>query len=64
MSATLYNGDGRTHFKIIVVGLLGALVVVWVSAAAHLGTDKILQLQSDAPIAIASTPSTDRTIRR
>ncbi len=60
MNATLFSADAGTHLKIIGVALLGAIAVVWVSTAAHLGDDKVIRLQSDLPIETPSTPAVDR----
>jgi len=58
MNATLFNSDAGTHLKIIVVALLGALVVVWVSIAAHFrGDDKVIRFQFDLLIETPSSPA-------
>jgi hypothetical protein len=59
MNTTLFNADAGTHLKIIVVAPLGAIVVVWASIAAHLGTDKVIRLQSHSSIETPSTPAVD-----
>jgi hypothetical protein len=52
------------HLRIILAALLGAIRVVSVSIAAHLGADEISRLQSDLPIKIPSTAVVDRAIHR
>jgi hypothetical protein len=60
MNATLFNADAGTHLKIVLVALFGATIVVWASIAAHLGTDKVIRLQSHLSIETPSTPAVDR----
>jgi hypothetical protein len=60
MNATLFTADAGTHLKIILVALLGAIVVVSASIAAHLGADKVIRLQSHLLIETPSTPAVDR----
>jgi hypothetical protein len=35
MNATLWNADAGTHFKIVVLALLAATLVVWASILAN-----------------------------
>lgn len=48
MSLSMYNADGRTHLKIVVLGLLCAAVVTAVGMFAHvsdidLGTEPLVR---------------------
>jgi hypothetical protein len=54
MSATLYNANGKAHLKIIVVGLLGALAVAWVSNTVRLEVEKTRKVQSRVSVLMPS----------
>lgn len=61
MNATLFNADSGTHLKIIAVALLGAIVVVLVSIAAHSGANKVIRLQTNLPIETPSATTVEPT---
>ena len=46
MNDNLFNADRSTHFKIIVLGSLGAIFVTWAAIAADLGAGNSLQSAS------------------
>jgi hypothetical protein len=54
MSATFYSANSLAHLKIIVVGLLGALAVAWVSNTARLDVEKTRKVQSRVSILMPS----------
>ena len=58
MNATLFNADRHTHLKIVAAGLLGAIVVVWIAIAAHLGAEGIARVGSDVQVASSAVPIT------
>jgi hypothetical protein len=59
MSHSLLQASPRTHVKIVVVALVGAILVVVASIAAHVsGSHDIARLQAHAPVLKAAKPVT------
>jgi len=55
MTHLIYNANRRTHLKIVIVGLLGAILVTVVGTFAHVATDIDL---GTAPLVKASHSTT------
>jgi hypothetical protein len=60
MNSSLYTADRTTHLKIVVVGLVAAILVAGVGIAAHdvdLGTDALMSQQMPGPALKAGGPT-------
>ncbi|HYS48876.1 MAG TPA: hypothetical protein VEM36_08900 [Xanthobacteraceae bacterium] len=59
MSHSLLTADRRTHVKIVVVALVGAILVVATGIAAHVSSSgEVARLQADGPVLKAGKPVT------
>jgi hypothetical protein len=59
MSHSLLQASPRTHIKIVVVALVGAILVVVAGIAAHVSANRdIARLQAPAPVLKAAKPVT------
>jgi hypothetical protein len=59
MSHSLLQASPRTHVKIVVVALVGAILVVVAGIAAHVSANRdIARLQAHAPVLKAAKPVT------
>jgi cytochrome oxidase Cu insertion factor (SCO1/SenC/PrrC family) len=57
MSHSLLHASPRTHVKIVVVALVGAILVVLAGIAAHVSSNRdIARLQAHAPVVKAGKP--------
>jgi hypothetical protein len=63
MSHSLLHASSRTHLKIVVLALVGAILVVLTGIAAHVSANgDVARLQTQAPVVKAGQPAsyTDR----
>jgi cytochrome oxidase Cu insertion factor (SCO1/SenC/PrrC family) len=59
MSHSLPHASPRTHLKIVIVALVGAILVVLAGIAAHVSASRdIARLQAHAPVLKAGKPAT------
>jgi hypothetical protein len=59
MNHSLLSADRRTHLKVVVMALLGAILVVGIGIAAHLSTNgDVARLQGNPPVLKAGQPIT------
>ena len=57
MNHSLPHASPRTHLKIVVVALVGAILVVLAGIAAHVSASRdVARLQAHAPVLKASKP--------
>jgi hypothetical protein len=56
MSHSLLSARSRTHVKIVVVALVGAILIVLGGIAAHVNANEIARLHAQAPVIKAATP--------
>ncbi|HXW23693.1 MAG TPA: hypothetical protein VEK73_03015 [Xanthobacteraceae bacterium] len=57
MSHSLLRASPRTHVKIVIVALVGAILTVAAGIAAHVTANRqIARLQANAPVIKAGTP--------
>jgi hypothetical protein len=58
MSHSLLSASPRTHVKIVIVALVGAILVVIAGIAAHVSANRdIARLQAHAPVVKAGKPA-------
>ena len=59
MNHSLLSADRRTHLKVVVVALMGAILAVGVGIAAHVSSNgEVARLQGNPPVLKAGQPVT------
>ena len=64
MNHSFYSADRATHLKIVVVGLMAAIMVSVLGISASVTAGDTVMVQSTGPAAVKAAPSTTWTSRQ